>query len=88
MIITFTEAMRTNTVVHTIEPAVVGWLSWEPDDRIARFDHLDFQVGETYTFSVASGRDVAGNPIAEPLQLVFTTQERYQIYLPLVLNNN
>ena len=49
---------------------------------------MDFQTGETYTFSVTSGRDVAGNSIAEPLQLMFTAQETYWIYLPVVLNNN
>lgn len=88
IVTTFSEPMRTSSVDYTIMPATYGWLSWDEDGQIARFGHYaDFQGGETYTFMVTAAQDLAGNSLAEPLEITFTTEETYSIYLPVVLRN-
>ncbi|MDY7077081.1 MAG: C25 family cysteine peptidase [Chloroflexota bacterium] len=86
--ITFTEPVRTDSVAYTIVPSVPGWLFWSPSGEVARFDHVDFQEEEAYTFTVATAKDVAGNELAEPLEQVFTTRGTHLVYLPVVLRND
>ena len=85
VIITFTEPMRTSSVVYTSVPPVAGSLSWTADGDVARFAHARFDPVTQYTFTVAAAKDVAGNSLADPLVLSFTTQEAYFVYLPLVV---
>jgi hypothetical protein len=87
VVITFTEPMRTDSVTYTITPDVVTFLTWDASGEVATLDHLDFEMGNTYTFAVTAGRDVAGNPLLAPLEVTFTTRETHVVYLPLVIRN-
>ena len=86
VIITFTEPMRTSSVATTCAPPVTGWLSWDADGQVARFDHASFKPLTHYTFTVTAAKDVAGNPMPAPLALSFTTGESL-VYLPLVVKD-
>ncbi|MEE8389792.1 MAG: Ig-like domain-containing protein, partial [Anaerolineae bacterium] len=90
VIITFTEPMRASSVVYSIAPFVAGWLSWDGSGQIATYRHYytDFLEGETYTFTVTAAKDVAGNSLADPLEVTFTAQEIRMVYLPVVLRND
>ncbi len=88
VVITFTEPVRTEATAYSIEPPITGFLLWDVEGQIARFRHADFQGEETYTFTLHTAQDLAGNLLVEPLALTFTTQEVNRIYLPLILRNN
>ncbi len=85
IIITFSEAMRPDSIAYTVVPAVTGRLAWDGSGQIATFNHTGFRWRETYTFTVITAKDVAGNSLSGPLRLAFTTQEPELIYLPYIV---
>jgi hypothetical protein len=87
VIITFTEPMRASSVAYACVPDVAGELSWNASGEIAHFEHANFEPKTHYTFTVTAAKDVAGNPLAEPLEVAFMTQELYLAYLPLIVKS-
>lgn len=75
IIMTFTEIVRTSTVEYTISPPVAGQLVWENLGSVAVFQHplQAFDLNETYTFTVLNAVDLAGNEMATPRSVTFTT---------------
>ncbi len=65
IIITFSEEMNPASVAYTCDPDPGGWgESWDPTNTILTLTHNDFAYETTYTFTVTSGQDLAGNPLA------------------------
>ena len=87
VVITFTEPMRASSVAYACVPDVAGELSWNASGEIARFEHANFEPKTHYTFTVTAAKDVAGNPLSEPLEASFITQEVYLVHLPIVLRS-
>jgi hypothetical protein len=83
--LTFSEAVRPDSVVYTIVPPVQGELRWVDDARTALFLHAGFQVGQTYTFTLATAKDLAGNNLPAPVSLSFVVQPTRYVQLPLVI---
>jgi hypothetical protein len=88
VIVTFTEPMRTDSVVFVIDPGVAGQVSWDASQEVATFNHDGFAVDTSYTFAVTAAKDVAGNALAESIDLTFHTTVQYLIFLPLTVRNN
>ncbi|MBV7328941.1 Ig-like domain-containing protein [Chloroflexi bacterium TSY] len=84
----FSEAMQNNSIRYTISPAVpISKLTWDESGQIATFHHTGFEAGQTYTLIITEAKDLAGNVLSAPLELVFTIQEAVNsIYLPTILN--
>jgi hypothetical protein len=83
--LTFSEAVRPDSVVYSIVPPVQGELRWIDDARTALFLHAGFQVGQTYTFTLAMAKDLAGNDLSAAAQLSFVVQLTKVVQLPLVI---
>ena len=45
------------------------------------------EVNGNPEFTVTAAKDVAGNPLPEPLEASFITQEVYLVHLPIVLRS-
>jgi hypothetical protein len=88
VIVTFTEPMRTDSVVFDADPHIEGSVSWDAGQEVATFNHDGFAVDTTYTVAVTAAKDVAGNALAEPLDLTFHTTTQYLIFLPMTVRNN
>ncbi len=88
--ILFSEPIREESLVYTISPSQTGSILWDDDDRRAVFVPLPaFAPNTTYTFRVTQARDRAGNPLAEPRELVFTTASRQVfLYLPFTTRSD
>ena len=82
----FGEPMRKDSVVYTLNPASEGDLDWGTGGVAATFRTATNLVpGQTYTFTLSAGMDLAGNTLAIPIQKSFTVSDRSYIYLPKVL---
>jgi hypothetical protein len=98
VVITFSETMNTSTFSFTVAPDPGGWSPvWSPSrtvvispsDSVVRLDHNPFTLQTTYTFTITTAQDVAGNPLAgAPYRWRFSTARGttvdHKVYLPLV----
>ena len=82
--ITFSEPVRPGSVALSVTPTVDGSLLWEGNGRTAMFRHADLQVGQTYTLSVLSAQDVAGNWLSAPVNFEFTVAPANYYFLPSI----
>lgn len=80
----FTEPVRTESVTYSITPFVKGRLKWDEEGRVGVFHHEAFQEKQTYTFTLRTARDMAGNPLMTPTEFLFTTVEIISSFLPIV----
>jgi hypothetical protein len=83
----FSEPMRQESVVATLEPEVSEplLLEWDDDGQTATSAVAQLQPGQTYTLRVTAGEDLAGNALAGPVEKSFTVT--IQIFLPNVLSS-
>jgi PKD repeat protein len=73
VVVTFSEAVVTDTLVYTCAPNPGGWAaSWDAERTTVFLTHDDLLLGQTYTFTVLQARDEARNPLA-PVGWSFTT---------------
>ena len=86
----FSEPIREESLRYTLLPSQSGALLWDDDSRRAVFVPLPaFAPSTTYTFQVTQALDRAGNPLAEPGELIFTTAERRVfLYLPFTTRSD
>ncbi len=79
IVVTFSEAMNTSSVIYTCSPNPGGWFpSWSSGDTVATFSHNPFDSYTTYTFQITAGKDLANNSLASgavPNPWSFTTVE-------------
>jgi parallel beta-helix repeat protein len=62
IIITFSEAMDTSSVGYTCLPDPGGWSpTWSNGDTQLTYSHNLFLNATSYTFTIISGKDIAGN---------------------------
>jgi DNA-binding beta-propeller fold protein YncE len=62
--VSFTEPIDTSLFAFEFSPDPGGLnVSWNPDLRLATFDHLDFNPLTPYTVTILSAPDSAGNPL-------------------------
>ena len=80
--VTFTEPVRPGSVTYSITPPVKGSLTWRDDRRSAVFTHERFRPGDTYTYTVLTAMDIAGNPLLQPFSLTFTVVPTVYMYFP------
>jgi parallel beta-helix repeat protein len=75
--VTFSEAMDTSSIDYTCSPDPGGWfVSWSNGDAVLTLSHNLFELGTTYIFQIASGKDLLGNDLtagAVPHSWNFTT---------------
>jgi uncharacterized repeat protein (TIGR01451 family) len=85
--ITFSESINTRTFSYTVAPDPGGWTeTWSADGQVVKLDHERFAHLRTYTFSIESAADQAGNALSgAPHLWRFTTLPYTRVYLPLVL---
>ncbi len=84
LVITFDDAINPLSFVCVVQPDPGGWATaWSPDGMVVTLTHSAFAVETRYTATVASARDLAGNPMAGPYEWSFTTGS-YMYYLPLI----
>jgi hypothetical protein len=86
LVITFNEPVRPDSLVYSFDPALAGSLTWDAAGQIASLTHPPFQWATSYTFNLSLAKDRAGNALAAPLSLSFTTMPAQPIYLPLLFN--
>jgi hypothetical protein len=82
--VAFSEPVRPEGVTYSITPMVRGSLSWRSDKRSAVFTHERFRPGQSYTFTVLTAKDAAGNSLRLPVGLTFTVARTLYWYLPRV----
>jgi parallel beta-helix repeat protein len=79
VVVTFNEPMRPSSVTYTCTPDPFGWsISWNGDNTEATFSHNNFGNQATYSFHIATGKDVAGLDLAAgpvPNPWSFTTED-------------
>ncbi len=73
VVLTFSEALLTDTLAYTITPNPGGWTTtWSGDAAVAYLAHADFVLSQTYTFTVLQAYDPAYNPLG-PVMWSFST---------------
>ncbi|MCP4544680.1 MAG: Ig-like domain-containing protein, partial [Chloroflexi bacterium] len=75
VVITFSEAINTNTFSYSVSPDPGGWAaSWNAMTDVVTLTHNAFMTGTLYTVTVTSAGDLAGNPLdGAPVIWSFTT---------------
>lgn len=78
IVVTFSEAMDTGTVVLSSAPDPGGWsVTWTGGNTIANYTHNAFTSLTGYTLQITAGSDLMGNPLAgggAPNPWTFTTK--------------
>ena len=82
--VVFSEPVRPESVTYSIAPMVRGSLTWRSDKRSMVFSHERYRPEETYTFTVLTAKDVVGNPLRQPVGLIFPVLRTFYWYLPRV----
>ncbi|MGC9397019.1 MAG: Ig-like domain-containing protein [Anaerolineae bacterium] len=73
VVVDFSEAMATGSVITLITPTVGGLVeTWSNGDARLTLNHDNFDASTCYTVTVA-GSDLAGNPMTSPYTWAFTT---------------
>ncbi len=82
LILTFSESMRTDTLVFQVSPDPGGWeVRWNGSGTVATLTHIAFSSGQEYQFQLIYAYDLAGNPVL-PAVKWFSTW--HQVYSPLI----
>jgi hypothetical protein len=83
LVITFTEQIGPLTLDLALEPEVAGLhASWNEAGTVATVIHAGFAPGTEYDATVMAS-DASANPMEAPNHWPFTTQQGWDIYLPL-----
>ena len=82
--VAFSEPVRPGSVTFSISPYVGGSLSLRDDNHSGVYMHERFQSGETYTFTVLTAMDIAGNSLRQPFSLTFTVGPTFYTYMPRI----
>ncbi|MCP4536640.1 MAG: Ig-like domain-containing protein, partial [Chloroflexi bacterium] len=87
IVITFSEAISTNTLIYSVFPDPGGWAaSWNETNSAATLTHNAFMAGTQYTVTVTEAKDLANNSLnGTPATWSFTTLS--QTYLPVVFRH-
>jgi uncharacterized repeat protein (TIGR01451 family) len=87
VVITFSEAIEAGAFDYAVSPDPGGWsASWDSGGSTAALAHDPFAYRTTYTVTVTSANDLAGNPLVDaPLGWDFTTLDVGDITPPDVL---
>lgn len=80
--IAFSEPVRPGSVTCSISPYARGSLSLRDGNLSGVYTHERFHSGETYTFTVLTAMDIAGNSLRQPFSLTFTVGPTFYTLLP------
>jgi hypothetical protein len=89
--ITFSKPVDADTFAYAVAPEADGWsASWNNEGTVVTLAHAPLASDCTYTATVASAEDQAGNPLLDGIYAwSFTTAveggDTYNVYLPFLL---
>jgi PKD repeat protein len=86
IIITFSEPIRKESFIFSIDPNLGNWtLSWSEGDSVVTMDHSPYNYETKYRLSIISVNDMVGNPLPRPYDWWFKTSPKpIMIFIPLV----